>query len=136
MREKTLGNQDAAVVLTLVGTLANHVTDVVDHVLETLVAVLALLRDDNEIWGGLQGALDCDMRWTLAHEADEVPVFDGRGTVREHVSNKLRVDLGGTVESDRRLEVLVVNISVDGSRDNKTPPQYLLDRKGQVVLVK
>ena len=53
----------------------------------------------------------------LTHESNEVPILDGRGAVSKHVTNKLRVDLRGSVESNCRLEILVVDISINSGWD-------------------
>ena len=49
----------------------------------------------------------------LAHKSDEVPVLDCTCTVSQHVANQLGVDLGGSVESNSGLEVVVVHIAID-----------------------
>lgn len=50
--EQTLGDNDAAVVLAGISSRANDVTDVVDDILERLVAILGLLRDDHHVRRG------------------------------------------------------------------------------------
>lgn len=50
--EQTLGDNDAAVVLAGISSRANDVTDVVDDILERLVAILGLLGDDHHIRRG------------------------------------------------------------------------------------
>ena len=52
MGEQTFGDDDAAVVLAGVSPRANDVTDVVDDILERLVAILGLLRDDHHVRRG------------------------------------------------------------------------------------
>lgn len=54
----------------------------------------------------------------LAHDSHEVPVFDSRSAVSEHVTDQLRINFACRVETDRRLNVLVVNVAVDGARDH------------------
>lgn len=49
MAEKTFWDDDASVVLLCLCSLANDVTDVVDDVLKTLMTILALLRDDDQV---------------------------------------------------------------------------------------
>ena len=53
MGEKTLRNQDAAVVLAGFGASADQITDVVNNTLETPVAILTLLGYNDEVGLGL-----------------------------------------------------------------------------------
>jgi hypothetical protein len=48
----------------------------------------------------LESALKSQMRWVLTHQTDEIPIFNGGGTIGEHVSNELRVDFGSCVETN------------------------------------
>lgn len=47
--QETFRNDDAAVVLSRFGSLADDITDVVDDILERLVTILGLLRDDDQV---------------------------------------------------------------------------------------
>lgn len=98
--EKALRDQNAAIVLASFGTTADQVTDVVNDIFETLMTILALLRHNDKVRRGLQGALDRYMRWALAHEADEVPVLDCTSTIRKHVTDQLGVHLRGSIKAD------------------------------------
>ena len=49
MGQETFRNDDAAVVLSRFGSLADDITDVVDDILERLVTILGLLRDDDQV---------------------------------------------------------------------------------------
>ena len=117
MGEKTLRNQDAAVVLAGFGASADQITDVVNNTLETPVAILALLGYNDEVGLGLEGALNSHVRRGLTHEADEVPVLDSTGTIGEHVTDELGVDLGGGIEANSSLNVAMVDIAIDGGRN-------------------
>ena len=81
------------------------------------MAILALLGDDDVVRRRLQGALDSQVRGFFTHEANEIPVLDSGGAVSQHVANELRVDLGGGVETNCGLEVVVVDVSIDGGWD-------------------
>lgn len=50
--EQTFRDNDAAVVLASISSRANDVTDVVDDILERLVAILGLLGDDHHVGRG------------------------------------------------------------------------------------
>ena len=117
MAEKTFWDNDASVVLLCFSSLANDVTDVVDDVLKTFVTILALLRDDDKVGRCLERALSGQVGRFLTHESDKVPILDGRGAVSKHVTNKLRVDLRGSVESNCCLEVLVVDVAINSGWD-------------------
>ena len=115
MGEKTLWDQDATVVLTLGSSILHEVSDSSDNIWEGLTSVGALLGDDDHIWMSLEGALKSKMRWISTHESNEIPVLNSGGTVSQHVSNKLRVDLGSGIESETSLEVAVSDVVVNGS---------------------
>jgi len=65
----------------------------------------------------LERALKNKMRWISTHKSNEVPVLDSGGTVSQHVSNELGVDLSCGVESETGLEVFVSNVSVNSRWD-------------------
>ena len=60
------------------------------------------------------------MRRRMTHQADKVPVFDSTGAICQHIADQLRIDLARTVKSNRRLEVIVADVSVHscGDRNN------------------
>ena len=118
MGKESFWDNDTSIVLSYGGSLADDVTNVVDDILQTLVTILAFLGDDTVVRRRLQGTLDSQMRGLFTHETDEVPVLDSRGTVRKHVSNKLRIDFRGSIKSNCGLEVVVMNISVDSGWDS------------------
>lgn len=61
------------------------------------------------------------MGWLLTHQSDEIPILDSGGTVGEHVSDQLRINFRGSVEANRSLEVVVMDVSVHSCwNDNNT----------------
>ena len=135
--EETFGDDNATVVLVLVGSGGDDISNVVDDVLEGLETVGALLGDDHDVRLGLEGTLEGQVGRLLAHKSDKVPVLDGGGRVGEHVSDQLGVHLGGSVETNRGLNVLVVNVSVNGGgNDDDSGLDLVLDevlRQGNTV---
>ena len=75
--EEALWDEDASIVLISFGSPLDDVTEVVDDIFDRFVAVLALFGNDHVVGMGLEGTLNCEMGWVLAHESDEVPVLDG-----------------------------------------------------------
>lgn len=113
--QKPLRNQNTSVVVTLLGPFSNSVTNAVHDVLKSFLPRVALLRHDDHVGAGLHGALQSQVRRLLAHQTNEVPVLDCRSTVGQHVADQLRVDLRSRVETDRGLDVTMVDVTVDGA---------------------
>ena len=57
MVEKALGDEDAAIVLALVSSLYNDVTNTIDDIDESLTSRGGLLRYDDKVRVSLHGAL-------------------------------------------------------------------------------
>jgi len=91
--QQTLRDQDTTVVIIIGGSLANSVANTVHDVLQSFLIVVALLANDYHVGAGIQGALKSQVRWFVTHEANKVPVLDGRCTISQHVSYQLRVNL-------------------------------------------
>ena len=62
---------------------------------------------------GLQGALQRYMRGRTAHDLDKVPVLFGGVGITLDVADDLAVGLGGGVEAEGALNVLVLQVIVD-----------------------
>ena len=54
------------------------------------------------------------MAGRAAHDLDEVPVLLGREGVPAHVAGQFGVNLGGGVETEADLDLLVLQVAVDG----------------------
>ena len=87
--EETLGDQNTAVVLALVGSFGNDITDSVNDVDQGFSSVGALFRDDDKVRVGLHGTIQDQMGGVSAHETDKVPILNGGSRVREHVADEL-----------------------------------------------
>jgi hypothetical protein len=116
VNQKSLRDEDASIVLALFSSGNDIITDVVDNIGELLVSSIAFFSDNNHVRACLEGTLNGQVGGFLSHEADEVPVLDGRCTIGKHVSNQLRVDFRAGVESNSGLEVRVVQVSVNRGR--------------------
>ena len=56
------------------------------------------------------------MRSRATHHLDEVPILAGRVTVALDVTNQLRISLTSGIETERSLNLLVLQVTVDGLR--------------------
>lgn len=118
MLQKPFWNENTSEILTLFCSFLYCISDSVYDIGESFTSESTLFGDDEHIWVSLEGALKSQMRWVLTHQTNEIPILDGRGTVGEHVSYKLRVDLGGRVETDGSLEELMSNVTIEGGWNN------------------
>ena len=59
MLQKSLWNEDTSVILAGLGSFLDDVAKIVDDVLDGLIAILALLRNDHEVGVGLESTLNC-----------------------------------------------------------------------------
>ena len=116
--KQPLRDEHAPVVFTLVSSVHHDIADSINDVNESLTAMCAFLRDNDHIRVSLHGAFEDQVGGVAAHESDEVPVLDGGSAVRKHVANKLRVDLGGRVEANRRGDEAMADVSIHGGRDS------------------
>ena len=112
--DKTFGDQYRTEVLTLSSASGYDLSDVGDYVVEGLVLSLYFFADDSDVGLYLQGALEGDVRSRAAHELDEVPVLASRVTVALDVTDDFSVDLRSGVEAEGGLDLLVLQVTVDG----------------------
>jgi len=110
--EKTFWNENSSEIFAIFGSFNNDIANSIDNVIESFSSVGALLWNDGHVWMGSEGTFKSKMRWVLAHQPDEVPIFDGRGWISEHVSNQLRVDLWSSVKTEWHLQELMSDVSV------------------------
>ena len=111
---KSLGNEHHAEVVALFGTAGHGVANLLHHIVEGQVLSLHLFRHDADIGLALQSALQSDMAGRTAHQFDEVPVFAGRVAVAFNIAYQLGIGLGGRVEAEARLYLVVLQVAVDG----------------------
>lgn len=77
---------------------------------------IALFRHDDKVGASLESTFDCHVRRSVSHKTDKVPVLYSRSTISEHVTDKLRVDLGGRIKSNSSLKISMVDISINRCR--------------------
>jgi hypothetical protein len=100
MLQKTFWNKNTTEVLTFFSSLLYGISDSVYDIWECFSSESTLFGNNEHIWVSLESALKSQMRWVLTHQTDEIPIFNGGGTIGEHVSNELRVDFGSCVETN------------------------------------
>ena len=114
--DEALGDKHGAVVVAVLSTLGHDVGDVAYNVVEAHCLSLNLLTYEADVRLGLQSALQGDVACAAAHEFDEVPVFAGRVAVALDVTDELAVGLAGCVKTEAGLDLLVLQVAVDGLR--------------------
>jgi hypothetical protein len=75
-----------------------------------------LLTNEDPVNPSLKSALKCNVRCRPAHQSDEVVISLAGEGIHAQVSDGLRVSLGGCVEAETHLDVLVLEVTVDGLR--------------------
>ena len=113
---QAFGNDNSTEVVAVGSTVGNSLSDVSNNIVERHLLSLYLLADEADIGLALQSALQSDVRSRTTHHLDEVPVLAGRVTVALNVTNQLRVGLTSGVETERGLNLLVLQVTVDGLR--------------------
>ena len=83
-------------------------------VVQSEVFCLDFLRDKADVGLCLKSALKGDVRCRTAHELDEMPVFACRVAVALDVADNLAVGLASGVEAERSLDLVVLQVAVDG----------------------
>ena len=112
--DKTLWDEHCTEVVAVFCTAGDDVGDVVHDVVETHLLLLHLLADETDVGLCLQCALQCDVACAAAHKLDEVPVLACTVAVTLYVADELRVGLACCVEAKAGLNLLVLQVAVDG----------------------
>ena len=111
-----LRNDNDAKVLSLCGSLLHRVRDVIRDLGQGLLLLLYFLRNQADVRLALQSALQSHMGSGTAHNLDEVPVFLRRVAVSLNISNHLAVGLGSGIKTKGDLNILILQVAVDGLR--------------------
>ena len=109
-----LGDDGDAEVHAALGTGGHGIGNVVGDLSQGHLLGSHFLADQADVGLGLQGALQSHMRGGTAHDLDEVPVLLGGVGVTLNVADDLGVGLGGGVEAEGALDILVLQVAVDG----------------------
>ena len=112
--DQTLGDKHGTEVPAHLGALTDYVADVVYDIVESHLLGLNFLGDETDVGLSLESAFQGDVAGAAAHQLDEVVIFLGRVTVTLDVADYLAVDLAGGVETERSLDPLVLQVTVDG----------------------
>ena len=114
--DQALRDQYRTEVITLGGTFSHDTSHVSNDIVQRHILLLNLLGDDTNVRLSLQSALQSDMRSGATHQFDEVPVFLGGVTVTLDVTDYLGVNLASRVETERGLDLGVLQVTVDRLR--------------------
>ncbi len=114
--DKALRNEHHTEVVAILSTLSNSRGDLLNNLIERHVLGLNLLRDDADVRLGLESALKGDVRSRTAHELNEVPILAGRVGVALDVTNELSVNLCSGVETKACLDLVVLQVTINGLR--------------------
>ena len=114
--DQALRDQYRTEVIPLGGTFSHDTSHVSNDIVQRHILLLNLLGDDTNVRLSLQSALQSDMRSGATHQFDEVPVFLGGVTVTLDVTDYLGVNLTSRVETERGLDLGVLQVAVDRLR--------------------
>ena len=78
-----------------------------------------LLADEGEVGLRAQRHLEGQVRRLAAHQPDKVVVLAARGAVDHDVADELGVELGGRVEPETRLTVLILEVALRESGEGR-----------------
>src|ERR1019366_2515171 len=62
-----------------------------------------------------------DVACRTTHDLDEMPVLLGRKAVPAHVARQLGINLGGGIKTEAQLDLLVLQVAVDGLGTSDNP---------------
>ena len=77
------------------------------------VLLLHFLTYEADVGLALKCALECDMACRASHHLYEVPILACRVAVALDVTDKFRISLACSVETERSLYLLVLKVAVD-----------------------
>ena len=109
-------HKDHAILLLTLISLANDVGELISDLLKSHGILLDLLTYEDPVHASLEGALKCNVRCRSSHQSDEVVISLAGEGINTQVSDSLRVSLGGCVEAETNLDVLILEVAVDGFR--------------------
>ena len=111
---QTFGDEHRTEVVSIGSALSHDIGDVAYHFVQAHSLLLDFLGDEANVGLGLKGALEGDMASRATHEFDEVPVLASGVTVALDVTNQFAVSLAGSVETKGSLNLLVLQVTIDG----------------------
>ena len=111
---QTFGDKHRTEVITIGSALSHDIGDVVHHLIQAHSLLFDFLGDEANVGLGLEGALEGDMAGGTTHKFNEVPVLASGVTVALDVTNQFAVSLAGSVETKGSLNLLVLQVTIDG----------------------
>ena len=114
--DKAFGDNDRTEVVACSSTGCDDLAKLLYHLVQREVFLLDFLRDQTDVGLRLKGTFQCDMGSRTSHHLNEMPVFACRITVALNVSNQLGIGFASGVEAEGRLNLVVLQVAVDGLR--------------------
>ena len=114
--DEALRDKHHTEVVAILCTLSHCCSNLLNDLVQRHILLLDLLRDEADVRLCLECALQSDMRSGTTHELDEVPVFTGRVSITLDVTDKLRVNLCSSIETEAGLNLVVLQVAVDSLR--------------------
>src|SRR5699024_423048 len=111
-----LRNHNYTKVVSIGCSLLYRVRDIIRDLRQGLLLRFYFLRNQADVRLALQSALQSNVGSGTSHHLDEMPVFLCRITVSLNISNHLAVSLGSCIKTKRDLDILILQIAVDGLR--------------------
>ena len=109
-----LGNDGNAEVHALGSPGSHGIGNVIGDLSQRHLLGGDFLTDQADVGLGLQGALQSNVGSRTAHDLDEMPVLLGGVGIPLDVADDLAVGLGGGIEAEGALDVLVLQVAVNG----------------------
>ncbi len=114
--DKAFGDNDRTEVVACSSTGCDDLAKLFYHLVQREVFLLDFLRNQTDVGLRLKGTFQCDMGSRTSHHLNEMPVFACRITVALNVSNQLGIGFASGVEAEGRLNLVVLQVAVDGLR--------------------
>ena len=111
--DEAFGDEDSTEVVAGGCTLSDYTCDVGHHVVEALLLGFHFFRDEADVGLHLEGAFEGDVRGGATHEFDEVPVLASGVGVALDVTDHFCVSFASGVETERRFDLVVLEVTVD-----------------------
>ena len=114
--DEAFRHKDHTILLLALISLAYDVGELIGDLLKGHGVLFDLLTYEDPVNASLKCALKSNVRCRSSHESDEVVISLAGEGIHAQVSDSLRVSLSGCVEAETHLDVLVLEVSVDGLR--------------------
>lgn len=114
--DEPFGHEDHTILLLALISLAYDVGELIGDLLKGHGVLFDLLTYEDPVNASLKSALKSNVRCRSSHESDEVVISLAGEGIHAQVSDSLRVSLCGCVEAETNLDVLILEVTIDGLR--------------------